>query len=562
MKALTARSMVATILVACCPAAYAQTVVPTDSSSTCKVSPVELADWFASGMVAANGIVDPADSVTFPNIPNCSFYKWSEQMFLWLTSPAPSKYGQGTHVFNSPVFYNVSPPDALGQRTLSPNSPGRLILNPRISQLGPAKKPVVFDKTGRMFTVVRPELSAGNKLLVRNKLGDPIEVKSTQIVNGKPLFIDHSGKAIDAQLLKNGAPRLLDQNGKAIDIRLDRKILINGKTFFFDAFGNLVETEQGQADGNVLMANGNKLVYYALQVNDVYAYFMTGTKNGGITPAPTQFPITATDLNKIKAFGLAHSKTFPDAVALAVELKSSWVEATGLDPAKYITMSATIPTYDTSNPQQWVQTGTKTATLAMVGMHIVGSAAGHPELIWATFEHVDNTRNAAYSYNSTTGPKNVMQNNGGTWLFSTTPPSANPNNPTIQVANNGIAATTPAGVVPTDILRENAWGTAPASGAFAANNSDIIAINDSVINQLIAPDVRRNYVMTGTTWTPFGSPPGPGNLGVGTNKMANSTMETFFQFGNCFSCHSGDMLGTPGSGGLSHVWGDLKPLFP
>lgn len=562
MKALSARSLMAAIFVACCSGAYAQTVVPTDSASTCKVSAIELADWFASGMITANGIVDPADSLAFPNVPNCSFYKWSEQMFLWLTSPAPSRYGQGTHVFNSPVFYNVSPADSMGQRTLSPNSPGRLILNTKISQLGPAKKPVVFDKTGKMFTVVRPELSAGNRLLVRNKLGEPVEVKSTQIVNGKPLFVDHTGKAIDTQLLKNGAPRLLDQNGKAIDIKLDKRVLINGKTFFFDAFGNLVETEQGQADGNVLVANGNKLVYYALQVNDVYAYFMTGTKNNQIPGPPSQFPINATDLNNVKTFGLAHNKTFPDAVALAVELKSSWVEATGLDTTKYITMSATIPTYDKSNPQQWVQTGTTTATLAMVGMHVVGSANGHPELIWATFEHVDNTRNAAYSYNSTGGVTNVLQNNAGTWLFSSTPPSGSPNDSTVTVANNGIAATTPAGIVPADILRENAWGTLPGSASFTSNNSDIIAINDSIINHLAAGDLRKNYVMTGTTWTPFGSAPGPGNQGVGTSKMANSTMETFFQFGNCFACHSGNMLGTPGGGGLSHIWGDLKPLFP
>src|SRR5204863_1925045 len=126
MKFISVRSMMsAAILAAFCQGAQAQTVVPTDSTSTCKVSQIELADWFASGMIAPNGIVDPADSVAFPNVPNCSFYKWSEQMFLWLTSPAPSRYGQGTHVFNSPVFYNVSPPDATGQRTLSPNSPGR-----------------------------------------------------------------------------------------------------------------------------------------------------------------------------------------------------------------------------------------------------------------------------------------------------------------------------------------------------------------------------------------------------------------------------------------------------
>jgi hypothetical protein len=51
---------------------------------------------------------------------------------------------------------------------------------------------------------------------------------------------------------------------------------------------------------------------------------------------------------------------------------------------------------------------------------------------------------------------------------------------------------------------------------------------------------------------------------TGTTAMSNTTMETFFQGGNCFDCHSdatGNMLGTgPAtdgfSGGLSHLGAD------
>ncbi len=40
------------------------------------------------------------------------------------------------------------------------------------------------------------------------------------------------------------------------------------------------------------------------------------------------------------------------------EVKSSWVEAAGLpNLASYVTMSATIPTYDRSNPNTWPTTG-------------------------------------------------------------------------------------------------------------------------------------------------------------------------------------------------------------
>lgn len=67
-------------------------------------------------------------------------------------------------------------------------------------------------------------------------------------------------------------------------------------------------------------------------------------------------------------------------------------------------------------------------------------------------------------------------------------------------------------------------------------------------------DVRKNYMFTGATWTKFGAAPIEGNE-VGTNKMANSTMETYQQGGNCFDCH------TSNTTSVSHVFGPLKPLF-
>src|SRR5262249_46843999 len=116
------RSLAASVFVVASQTAMAQTPVPNNANSACSVTQVEISNWFTSGTIAPNGGVDPADSITFPNVPNCSFYKWSEQMFLWLTSPVPTKYGGGTHVFNSPVFFDLSPADATtGIRTLVPN---------------------------------------------------------------------------------------------------------------------------------------------------------------------------------------------------------------------------------------------------------------------------------------------------------------------------------------------------------------------------------------------------------------------------------------------------------
>ncbi|MEI8021711.1 MAG: hypothetical protein WCH39_26110 [Schlesneria sp.] len=69
-----------------CEAADAQNPVPPDAQQTCPLTKQEFDTWFASGAVTLNGVVKPANSLTFTANSNCSFYKWSEQMFLWLTA--------------------------------------------------------------------------------------------------------------------------------------------------------------------------------------------------------------------------------------------------------------------------------------------------------------------------------------------------------------------------------------------------------------------------------------------------------------------------------------------
>lgn len=354
-----------------------------------------------------------------------------------------------------------------------------------------------------------------------------------------------------------------------------------GRTpIFLDSAGNVIDVEQGQAGGgDVLQAQNGSLVYYVTMVNDVYAYFLTGTKNGGITPAPTQFPTTPVDLNKIVAFAAAHGKTFTDPDALAIEVKSSWVEAAGLSNlSSYITMTATIPTYDTSNPNQWIPNGQKTVQLAMVGVHVVGSTAGHPEMIWATFEHFGNAPNGTYKYiDNTNVTKTVTQNTAGPWLFSTSG-SAGPFNAAHMFFNSpNIDSISSFTISPSDTIRWKAFGGAfdfspnPLDTTTAASNSEIIAINNSVIGQLVAGDVRANYYMTGSTWTIGGAAPtgsfkggGGGGNEVGTSKLANVTMETYQQGSsnlwsagvNCFTCHGTNTTN------VSHIFSPLQPLFP
>ena len=354
-------------LAACCfsGAVEAQTVVPTDAKAadpTCTVTPAEFNSWFAALPVTANGVAKSANSLTFPDQPNCSFYKWAEQMFLWLTSPSPPAGGGGSHVFVSPGFFDVSPLDPVTRtRTFSPIVPGQpRVLGASIAQLGPRNQPVLFDQAGKRFNIVRPQVSPDGFSQIRNKAGQEVDIARTEVApGGKPVFLDKAGKAIEYRTTKNGGPLLIDRSGKQIDFGRATKT-INGQTFFLNAAGDLIDTDVGQADRNVLMSQNKSLVYYSIQVNDVFAYFLSGQKKGPISA--TKFPVNSADLAAITQFAASHNKFFADPNALALELKSSWVETSTLPPGeagKYITIKATVPKFIETSKTLWTADGTK-----------------------------------------------------------------------------------------------------------------------------------------------------------------------------------------------------------
>ncbi|MGA9119745.1 MAG: hypothetical protein WB699_10300 [Bacteroidota bacterium] len=568
--AVAASIVICALMLSGCPGPQSSQVVPSDAKATCTVAASDFASWFESGSVTLNGAVTPANSVTFPNQPNCSFYEWSERMFLWVTSPAPPSYGGGTHVFDSPVFYDVSPLDANGDRTLIPHTAGGLRgFGLRAAQVGPDRLPVLFDRSGRFLEVQPPRLSKDGKLLMLSSTNDTVEVERiTMGDNKKPMFFDKNNKEI------RGARPIGQVESKRVVIV--QKFMIDKIPIFLDLFGNVVDVEEGQADGGVLAAQNGSLIYYATMVNDVFAYFLTGVKNGGIVPAATQFPTTQADLNKITAFASGHGKTFTDDTALVIELKTSWVEASAVsDPGSYITMQGTIPTYDKTDPNHWVQNGQQTVKLALVGIHVVGSTAGHPEMIWSTFEHVDNTPNATFAYiNTSNQTVTVNQNTAGTWLFCANG-SAGPFNE-VHMQNpfgtTDIMSVAPFTISPSNTIRWKVWGGAsdaspnPLDASTAASNTEIISMNNSVRGMLASGDIRSNYIFVGATWTIGGASPGgsfPNGNEVGTSKLANTTMETYQQGSNtllstgsnCFSCHPTNTTN------VSHIFGPLKPLF-
>jgi hypothetical protein len=434
-----------------------------------------------------------------------------------------------------------------------------------------------------MFEIQPAKVGPTGKPVVLNAARKEVEISDIKIgANRRATFVDTANKTISAAKpvalpapVLHAAPSIPARGNvpaKAVPrppLRLAQAFEINRRVVFLDLLGNAIDTEEGQAGFDAaLMSQAGSLVYYATMVNDVYAYFMTGVKKSAFSPAFTTFPITQADLTKIQNFAATKNVTFPDGIALAIEVKSAWVEASTLsNPGDYITMNATVPSYNTSNPAQWVPNGTRNVTLALVSIHVVGSTKGHPEMIWATLEHFGNTPNASYKYNSTTGQKTVPADTGGPWLFSSNPPTADFNcqHMTVDLTTGNINAVQPPGncnppvpgtVSKSNTQRVNPWGMPGLTSA--SFNTELISHHNTT--QVPGNDVRNKYFMTGATWTPFGVPPN-GNNGVGTNHLANSALETYTQSINCFGCHLGNMLGDPGGGGLSHIFGPLKPLF-
>src|SRR5262249_32283963 len=150
------------------------------------------ASWFQSGAVSLNGVVNPPNSLCFATPPDCGlhpdcdFFAWSEQMFMWLTSPAPSAYGGGAHIFDSPAFFDVSPPDVSGNRTFIAHTAGLIHAFPvRAAQRGPQGLPVIMTTSRQLLEVKPPDPKL--KPLVRDPSGKLVEIAHVRLQNGRPI---------------------------------------------------------------------------------------------------------------------------------------------------------------------------------------------------------------------------------------------------------------------------------------------------------------------------------------------------------------------------------------
>ena len=511
--------------------------------------------------------VFPPQGPTFSSSSNCEFFEWAAQMFLWATStvddganvPSPigSPSSASPYVFNSEFFYRYADgqltPQSADGGTVDGSS-SFLLRTMKTKSASPADDSVAQ--------------AGGNGVLLsqgKNKVSNHSSVVYYGVHTSRVY-----GYTAAATLQK-----------------------IAGNEFPSDGKSACEAITLGILEGYTKSTDVS---------NALFGLFCSPTKN-------TEKVVKVDEKNTLPMVTKSAQKnaiTIPelepaiDYLSMTVELKTSWVDADSVvNKESYITQKENVPTYTKlikkDKTVYWKQTGEEVKELALVGMHVVGTVKGHPEMIWATIEHVSNAPNAAYSYLNTDGEMSAyapiyQQSTSGensTWLFADGT-NSNQNNELAKTCLNSsqdICANEKGKAIgASNIVRTHPWGVkfsdkkmpdetlpaAKADMAAATISSQLISLNTNIMAQLnkfnktngITHDPRANYYVSGANWGVNGHIPVNFNSAspkiAGSAYLANTTMETFQQDQGCFGCHSAQPATDKFS--TSHIFNQIKAV--
>ncbi|MCK1744139.1 hypothetical protein IVA80_25710 [Bradyrhizobium sp. 139] len=305
----------------------------------------------------------------------------------------------------------------------------------------------------------------------------------------------------------------------------------------------------------LLIDQDGQPIFYAIHINQTFADFVSAKKL--TTKAAVQSADPELELPKG-----------------AVELKSAWrVVPKNNPPADYITVAeASVPTLKRDGSKLVVDETAppRTETVALLALHVVFIPEGHPEFVWATFEHVDGNgiRDLAPAAAAQPSVDNGLP--GGLDGPISTRDFVLYKSGTIASAANqflteaAMAAafdeksqtfTTGGKPIQTSIYRM--FPGSKSVGTGTDEDGDIVDLNKSMTALFAknAPnDARRNYRLVGAIWMdkpdqfktnmPIANPAGmdtdnPAAIVAGEDGLSSLAMESFTQnsFVNCFSCH-------------------------
>lgn len=361
-------------------------------------------------------------------------------------------------------------------------------------------------------------------------------VWATSMINGQPRFMSlstmddlmpGSTKASAGKSNKGGKPML----------RLGARSAhgSSGKT---EVAGAIVE-----ADGNMLVAPNGYPVLASVHMNDSYLATAKANMmyNGGYasnTDATSYFNVGAA-IFKATWLRYDNDSDIPKGAYTTV----AEVPMLKIDPI----------TNNVVTTGAFVQ-----AKVALLGLHVVGQTHGHPEFLWATFEHNDNSPRVAdgqfqpdastfyagnftlYQAGTTYDKVNIQNQAGSPQLLN------------FDVATQKFSPST-------NVVLQNQTGGETFSKEGPLNIAAVNLAGQNFLGSLTSNPTSTfsNYGLIGTVWMNEGvySLSNPNWQGinqsnaVGSVSLANSTAETFQQvagatptnpqnFNNCFSCHN------------------------
>ncbi|MFK0692906.1 hypothetical protein ACFX5Q_32905 [Mesorhizobium sp. IMUNJ 23033] len=276
--------------------------------------------------------------------------------------------------------------------------------------------------------------------------------------------------------------------------------------------------------------DSGRALYYSQNVDPVFYEFVRTNKyylpdEYASAPADTNFPIGA------------------------VEFKYSWrIVGEGEDTSTFFVTPAEIflLTEGTDSEGNKIVVvdpkKTKTVTVALVGVHVVGVVKDHPEFIWATFEHRNNAPDLPVGMSATSA--DPVSDREWTFYHANTAAKDSNHNPATEMKLVDADKQLLSPVV--NVFRAFSLG-----GGSQENVANIQSLNESVQTKVLAGSVWANYMLVGGVWsTPNNVSPGEAiTPQLGSVSLANTTMETFDQLFpgvNCFACHttSGETMGS------------------
>lgn len=350
----------------------------------------------------------------------------------------------------------------------------------------------------------------------------------TQDSIGKPRFLSYE---TPTKLFPSKATSLFVKS-------LDNGILLLAPRIEEDSVvTSSADVEQAISKG-VLIDKDGSAIYYAQHINSTFVNFVT--QNHFTNPDILH------EANPNLKFDVG-----------SLELKSSWkIIMPGDDTSGFYTTTAMVAQFETkidNNGRKSVvinPNNLKPERVELLGIHVVGVTEGHPEFIWATFEH-DNlapnnnnpTRNDTFPSSNVSGTINDMPlDSSNNYLFYTNGTSAIKCNNKTEVKNLQFQ----------DQAKQTFKNISTVFHQFWFDDDGLIkSLNENVHAKLGSSSIWSHYSFKGAVW--LNDPDSvflPNQKFValdasrhdtiigGEKALSNITMETFTQPNQrCFSCH-------------------------